>query len=44
MIKIFKNKGKGSVKVSIDYLLDKDRNWELVIVLKGNFELFLELV
>ncbi|HDR1123615.1 relaxase/mobilization nuclease domain-containing protein [Pasteurella multocida] len=43
LIKIFKNKGKGSAKASIDYLLGKDRNRELAIVLKGNPELSLEL-
>ena len=43
LIKIFKNKGKGSAKASIDYLLDKDRNRELATVLKGNPELSLEL-
>lgn len=43
LIKIFKNKGKGSAKASVDYWLDKDRDWELATVLKGNPELSLEL-
>ncbi|HEA3286500.1 TPA: relaxase/mobilization nuclease domain-containing protein [Pasteurella multocida] len=43
LIKIFKNKGKGNAKASVDYLLGKDRNRELAIVLKGNPELSLEL-
>ncbi len=43
LIKIFKNKGKGSAKASIDYLLGKERNRELATILKGNPELSLEL-
>ncbi|QGM80867.1 relaxase/mobilization nuclease domain-containing protein [Otariodibacter oris] len=43
LIKIFKNKGKGSAKASIDYLLGKERNRELATILKGNPELSLEV-
>lgn len=43
LIKIFKNKGKGSAKASINYLLGKNRDRELATILKGNPELSLEI-
>ena len=43
LVKFFKNKGGGSPKASIDYLLGKDRQREGAEVLSGNPELSLAI-